>query len=74
MAYYLVLCKAGHVGRNYYMPIWFPVEAEEETPATGFAGERNTEEQNLRVGCLPSFQGLEQTSPAKYFEGRLERA
>ena len=28
MAYYLVLCKCGHVGKNMYMPIWFPVEAD----------------------------------------------
>ena len=28
MAYYLVSCKCAHVGRNYYMPIEFPVYAE----------------------------------------------
>ena len=37
MAYYLVLCKAGHVGRNYYMPIWFPVEAEDGRQAAAIA-------------------------------------
>ena len=28
MAFYLVLAKCGHVGRRLYMPILFPVEAE----------------------------------------------
>ena len=28
MAYYLVLCKAGHLGRRKYIPIWYAVEAE----------------------------------------------
>lgn len=37
MAYYLVLCKAGHVGRNYYMPIWFPVGAEDGRQAAAIA-------------------------------------
>jgi len=37
MAYYLILCKAGHVGRNYYMPIWFPVEAEDGRQAAAIA-------------------------------------
>lgn len=37
MAYYLVLCKCGHVGRNYYMPIWFPVEAENGREAARIA-------------------------------------
>ena len=37
MAYYLVLCKGGHVGRNFYMPIWFPVEAEDGRQAAKIA-------------------------------------
>lgn len=37
MAYYLVLTKCGHVGRNYYMPIWFPVEAEDGKEAARIA-------------------------------------
>ncbi len=28
MNYYLVLTKCGHLGRNRYMPIWFPIVAE----------------------------------------------
>ena len=37
MAYYLVLVKCGHVGRNYYMPIWFPIEAEDGRQAAAIA-------------------------------------
>ena len=37
MAYYLVLCKAGHLGRNKYMPIWYPVEAEDGKEAAKIA-------------------------------------
>lgn len=37
MAYYLVLCKAGHLGRRCFMPIWFPVEAENGREAAKIA-------------------------------------
>ena len=37
MAYYLVLCKAGHLGRNHYIPIWYPVEAENGREAAKIA-------------------------------------
>lgn len=37
MAFYLVLCKCGHVGRNMYMPIWFPIEAYDGKEAASIA-------------------------------------
>ena len=37
MAYFNVLCKAGHLGRRFYMPIWFPVEAENGREAARIA-------------------------------------
>lgn len=37
MAYFLVLCKCGHVGRRFYMPIWFPVEANDGKEAATIA-------------------------------------
>lgn len=37
MAYYLVLTKAGHLGKSCYMPIWFPVEAENGREAAKIA-------------------------------------
>lgn len=37
MAYYLVLCKCGHVGRRFYMPIWFPIEANNRREASTIA-------------------------------------
>lgn len=37
MAYYLVLTKCGHVSRRFYMPIWFPVEAENGKEAARIA-------------------------------------
>ena len=37
MSFYLVLCKCGHVGRNMYMPICFPVEAESRKDAAMIA-------------------------------------
>lgn len=37
MAYFLVLCKCGHVGRRFYMPICFPVEAKDRKEAAAIA-------------------------------------
>ncbi len=37
MAYYLVLTKCGHCGRNQYIPIWFPVIAENGREAAAIA-------------------------------------
>ncbi len=37
MSYYLVLCKCGHVGKNMYMPIWFPIEANSGKEAAAIA-------------------------------------
>lgn len=39
MNYYLVLCKCGHVGRQYYMPIWFPIIADDGRQAAAIARE-----------------------------------
>lgn len=37
MVYYLVLTKCGHVGRCWYMPIWFAIEAENGREAARIA-------------------------------------
>ena len=37
MAYFLVLCKCGHVGRRFYMPICFPIEANDRKEAAAIA-------------------------------------
>lgn len=37
MAYFNVLCKAGHLGKGSYMPIWFPVQAEDGREAARIA-------------------------------------
>ena len=35
--YYLVLTKCGHVGRDKFMPIWFPIIAEDGREAARIA-------------------------------------
>ena len=37
MPYYLVKCKCGHVGKKYYMPITFAVEASSKKEASAYA-------------------------------------
>ncbi len=37
MKYYIVTAKCGHVGRDYYIPIDFPIRAESRTEAAKIA-------------------------------------
>ena len=37
MKYYVVTAKCGHVGRDYYIPIDFPIRAESRTEAAKIA-------------------------------------
>ncbi len=37
MKYYIVTAKCGHVGRDYYIPIDFPIRAESRTEAAKVA-------------------------------------
>ncbi len=37
MGYYLIFCKGGHVSKRYYMPICFPIEAENGREAAALA-------------------------------------
>jgi len=63
---YAVLCKCGHVGRDRYMPIWFPVIASSKREAAEIAREiprvkhgHKDAIQELKQICLNEYLDLE---------------